>query len=72
MLVSCGGNAGPTGPAGADGKDGVDGKDGATWLSGTAMPTTKLDAKVGDFYFDEDDGDIYRLGQNGWVYCSGY
>ena len=52
--------------SGRDGTDGKNGVDGATWLSGTSAPTNQTTANVGDFYFDEDDGDVYKKTANGW------
>ena len=45
----------------------IDGKDGSTWLCGNEVPSKHLPAKIGDFYFDKDDGDVYRLEESGWV-----
>lgn len=51
--------------------DGKDGKDGATWYSGTATPNLiNNPGKQGDFYYDEDDGIIYKLTGSGWTVIS--
>lgn len=47
-------------------EEGQAGKDGATWLSGTDAPTSSA-GSVGDFYLDEDDFDIYKNTEDGWV-----
>ena len=47
-------------------EEGQAGKDGATWLSGTDAPTSAA-GSVGDFYLDEDDFDIYKNTEDGWV-----
>lgn len=48
--------------------DGQDGKNGSTWYSGIENPTTSaVSGVVGDFYFDEDDFDIYKYTTNGWT-----
>lgn len=55
-----------------NGRIGETGKNGATWYSGTEVPSSK-DASfgvVGDFYFDEDNYDIYKLTNNGWVFVT--
>lgn len=46
------------------------GAPGTAWYSGTDMPTAALSANVGDFYFDEDDCEIYKLTDAGWVLLS--
>lgn len=48
---------------------GQDGKDGTVWITGEGNPYNKneLDSKVGDFYFDTLNNDIYLLTTNGWV-----
>ena len=51
------------------GKDGEKGADGATWLSGTITPTNAV-GKVGDFYYDVDDYNIYKKGEYGWELVS--
>ena len=48
---------------------GEDGKNGATWFSGQDSPFEST-GKVGDFYFDTDDYNIYTKTQMGWVIIS--
>lgn len=43
----------------------AEGKDGSTWISGTAVPTTQ--GKVGDFYLNTDNYDIYEKKDTGWT-----
>lgn len=65
------GSTGPEGPKGENGKDGEDGndgkdgKDGATWHSGKGAPAADL-GNEGDFYFNEETGDIYKKTADGW------
>lgn len=55
LLTGCGGQ----GPAG---------NDGATWYSGTQPQTSQ--GKVGDFFYDTDDCDIYLKMSGGWTLIS--
>lgn len=54
---------------GKDGKDGANGVDGSVWHSGTEVSQV-VDFKVGDYFFDTDDYDIYKYGSNGWELIS--
>ena len=65
MLTGCG-TQGPQGPAGINGTNGTNG---ATWYSGVEDPTSDL-GKVGDFYFETDDGDVWQYTENGWAVIS--
>jgi hypothetical protein len=47
-----------SGLEGAPGATGADGTDGNIWLSGTGAPSSLLGGN-NDFYFDEENGDIY-------------
>ena len=47
------------------GQKGEDGKDGTTWLTGEGEPNTT--AKIGDFYFDTLNDDIYLYTDSGWI-----
>ncbi|MBR2909005.1 MAG: hypothetical protein IKC11_01500 [Clostridia bacterium] len=49
--------------------DGKDGENGATWFSGQDTPFEST-GKIGDFYFDTDDYNIYQKGHQGWVIIS--
>ena len=57
---------GATGAAGAKGADGDDGADGATWLFGTATPTTS-NGKDGDFYLNTSTWDVYSRVSGAWT-----
>ena len=48
---------------------GKDGQDGTMWYSGIDSPFEST-GKVGDFYYDTDDFNIYKKGENGWVIIS--
>ncbi len=54
---------------GKDGKDGANGVDGSVWHSGTEVSQV-VDFKVGDYFFDTDDYNIYKYGSNGWELIS--
>lgn len=56
---------GDPGQTGKPGADGTDGADGATWLFGTAVPSTQ--GKTGDFYLKTDTFDIYSKATGSWV-----
>ncbi|MBR2909855.1 MAG: bacterial Ig-like domain-containing protein [Clostridia bacterium] len=49
--------------------DGKDGKNGSTWFSGQDAPFEST-GKIGDYYFDTDDFNIYKKGETGWVIIS--
>lgn len=55
------GETGPTGPQGATGAKGADG---ATWLSGTAAPTTQ--GANGDYFINTVTWDIYKKASGTW------
>ena len=38
-----------------------------TWNSGTASPTVAMTGAEGDYYYDIDDGIIYKYSENTWV-----
>ena len=56
---------GPKGDPGKTGANGSDGADGATWLFGTAVPSTQ--GKTGDFYLKTDTFDVYSKATGSWV-----
>ena len=56
MLTGCAGEKGETGPAGS------------TWYSGTQYSADQ--GKVGDFFYDTDDCNIYQKTNNGWTLIS--
>jgi hypothetical protein len=49
---------------GTDGEDGEDGIDGATWISGTAVPTTE--GVDGDYYLRTTNYEIYKKTNETW------
>lgn len=51
----------------SNGQDGKNGADGTTWEYGSSY-TEFTDAKVGDFYL-ENDGDIWQFTADGWSFC---
>lgn len=63
------GPTGPVGPIGPTGKTGPIGPTGSTWFSGNDVGTVQgqvsvdpspAGVKVGDFYFNEEHGEVYR------------
>lgn len=58
------GPQGPQGPQGEVGPTGAKGADGATWLNGTAAPTTQ--GKDGDYYINTTNGDVYKRTSGAW------
>ena len=56
---------GPKGDPGQTGKPGANGADGATWLFGTAVPSTQ--GKTGDFYLNTSNFDVYSKATGSWV-----
>lgn len=56
---------GPKGDPGQTGQTGANGADGATWLFGTAVPSTQ--GKTGDFYLKTDTFDVYSKATGSWV-----
>lgn len=64
------GEAGAQGPAGAKGEQGetgptgAKGTDGATWLFGSAAPTSQ--GKDGDFYLNTSNFDVYKKASGAW------
>ncbi len=72
FLLTCGVLVASTfGLAGCNGgdiaQDGLDGKDGSTWYYGIDDPTSAI-GKVGDFYFETDDCDIWSYdATRGWI-----
>lgn len=59
------GDPGQTGQTGKPGANGADGADGATWLFGTAAPSTQ--GKTGDFYLNTSNFDVYSKATGSWV-----
>lgn len=59
------GAQGPKGDTGPQGTAGTKGADGATWLSGSAAPTTQ--GKTGDFYINTTTFDVYSKASGSWV-----
>lgn len=59
------GETGPQGQQGPQGATGAKGADGATWLFGTAVPSTQ--GKTGDFYLKTDTFDVYSKATGSWV-----
>lgn len=68
------GPVGPTGPQGDPGPTGPIGPTGSTWFSGNDIGTVQgqisVDpspegVKIGDFYFNEDHGEVYRYNEVG-------
>lgn len=59
------GPTGPQGPRGETGAAGAKGADGATWLSGTAAPTTQ--GKDGDYYINTSTYDVYNKVSGTWT-----
>ena len=62
------GPKGDTGAAGARGEvgpTGAKGADGATWLSGSAAPTTQ--GKDGDYYINTATWDVYKKASGAWT-----
>lgn len=66
------GPIGPTGPMGIPGPTGVMGPTGSTWFSGNDVGTVQgqvsvdpspAGVKVGDFYFNEKYGEVYRYNE---------
>ncbi len=49
----------------SNGQDGKDGAAGSQWHYGIEDPTNDI-GKVGDFYLETDDGDIWVKTENGW------
>ena len=60
MFTGCDAQPGPAGQ---------DGKDGSVWYSGVDDPTISL-GKIGDFYFETDDGDVWQHTADGWTVIS--
>lgn len=58
------GATGATGPSGSNGSDGAPGTNGATWLTGSAAPSSGAGAN-GDFYF-RTNGDVYGKSASSW------
>jgi hypothetical protein len=59
------GPKGDPGQTGQTGKPGANGADGATWLFGTAVPSTQ--GKTGDFYLNTSNFDVYSKATGSWV-----
>lgn len=68
------GPVGPTGPEGVAGPMGPIGPTGSTWFSGNDVGTVQgqisVDpppegVKIGDFYFNENQGEVYRYNEEG-------
>ncbi|MBR6778752.1 MAG: hypothetical protein IKM43_01180 [Clostridia bacterium] len=59
MLTGCAGEKGDVGPQGPAG---------ATWYSGTQYSADQ--GKVGDFFYDTDDSNIYQKTTSGWTLIS--
>lgn len=59
------GATGPQGETGPTGPQGVKGADGATWLFGSAAPTTQ--GKTGDFYINTSNFDVYSKATGSWA-----
>lgn len=66
------GPTGPIGPTGPTGKTGPIGPTGSTWFSGNDVGTVQgqvsvdpspAGVKVGDFYFNEEHGEVYRYNE---------
>ena len=67
------GPTGPIGPIGPTGKTGPIGPTGSTWFSGNDVGTVQgqvsvdpspAGVKVGDFYFNEEHGEVYRYNES--------
>lgn len=67
------GPTGPVGPIGPTGKTGPIGPTGSTWFSGNDVGTVQgqvsvdpspAGVKVGDFYFNEEHGEVYRYNES--------
>ena len=67
------GPTGPAGPIGPTGKTGPIGPTGSTWFSGNDVGTVQgqvsvdpspAGVKVGDFYFNEEHGEVYRYNES--------
>lgn len=67
------GPTGPVGPVGPTGKTGPIGPTGSTWFSGNDVGTVQgqvsvdpspAGVKVGDFYFNEEHGEVYRYNES--------
>lgn len=67
------GDKGDTGPTGATGPQGPTGPAGSTWFSGNDVGTVQgqisvdpspTGVKVGDFYFNENKGEVYRYNES--------
>ena len=67
------GPTGPIGPIGPTGKTGPIGPTGSTWFSGNDVVTVQgqvsvdpspAGVKVGDFYFNEEHGEVYRYNES--------